>query len=635
MHQAPKVSVVVPVYRPGQALERVVASLDAQTLPQDEFEVLFVDDGSPDETYQRLQRVAATRPNMHAMSIEHSGWPSRPRNVGIEHARGAYVLFMDHDDSLFPDALRSAYGFAASNDADILVIKESKTNDVWWGMATLDDGNLANSIDCGGIDRLQPMMPHKFYRRTMLIEHGIRFPEGNRVLWEDVFINVGAYRQAKVISVLADTPVYLWHASEHNSSHTFDPARIDFWDRIEDVLDYITSTLAGANWGTAHDAVLAWELGNRIIHRCVLLVTDPQRNDLPTRVRGLKRAQRLLRRYTSDACYNLLPKRQQTMFHLILAGNMGRIKAMRRAERALDVEVGATRLGWRDGSLTFDTTTRWGPVDTRVPTFRRSAGRVLRELGADLEGALPPELLDVTDDAASLTTQLAVRHRAARITWKLTHVSGPPRFDTDRNGALSLLQQGHTDLDPESAVYGRPLEDTVWDLRTKSDWLGMDRRGPLRFLGQPAPALRAQRPVVAYKNQLNGLSLDLAQQQRAFAIDAQPRRGSAGRIDAFSIPLDNVSYFDGVVLDAPILAAIPDTALLEQAGGDGSSPDLERLADAGSLNERIVSGSDGIRLEGSASLAPGSYTIYARRSGILQRTKRSLTVTADLEVEFS
>src|SRR3954467_9805424 len=135
--KAKKVSVVIATYRPGDALNRVVESLDAQTLPQDEFEVIYVDDGSPDDTYVRLQQIAGTRPNTRIFQIPNSGWPSRPRNVGISNSRGEYVMFMDHDDALFPDGLRRAYEYAAENDADLLSPKESKTNDSWWALSSL------------------------------------------------------------------------------------------------------------------------------------------------------------------------------------------------------------------------------------------------------------------------------------------------------------------------------------------------------------------------------------------------------------------------------------------------------------------------------------------------------------------
>ncbi|HEY0374196.1 MAG TPA: glycosyltransferase family A protein, partial [Amnibacterium sp.] len=79
---------IIAAYRPRDGFLRVIRSLDAQTLPQDEFETIVIDDGSPDDTFERLQRHAATRPNMRVRRIENSGWPSRPRNLAIEMARG-------------------------------------------------------------------------------------------------------------------------------------------------------------------------------------------------------------------------------------------------------------------------------------------------------------------------------------------------------------------------------------------------------------------------------------------------------------------------------------------------------------------------------------------------------------------
>ena len=88
----PRVSVVIAAYQPGDGFDRVLASLDAQTLPQDEFETVVVDDGSPDDTFARLQAFASTRPNMRVERIENSGWPSRPRNIGTDLATAPYVL---------------------------------------------------------------------------------------------------------------------------------------------------------------------------------------------------------------------------------------------------------------------------------------------------------------------------------------------------------------------------------------------------------------------------------------------------------------------------------------------------------------------------------------------------------------
>ena len=73
---APRLTVIIAAYQPGDAFQRVIDSLDAQTLPQDEFETIVVDDGSPDDTFERLTALAATRPNLRVERIPNSGWPS-------------------------------------------------------------------------------------------------------------------------------------------------------------------------------------------------------------------------------------------------------------------------------------------------------------------------------------------------------------------------------------------------------------------------------------------------------------------------------------------------------------------------------------------------------------------------------
>ena len=84
----PKVSVIVPTYCSGPGLDAVMRSLVAQTLGKDEFEAVFVDDGSPDRTYDRLREFATEHAWVKVDQIPNSGWPGRPRNVGVRRATG-------------------------------------------------------------------------------------------------------------------------------------------------------------------------------------------------------------------------------------------------------------------------------------------------------------------------------------------------------------------------------------------------------------------------------------------------------------------------------------------------------------------------------------------------------------------
>ena len=115
-------------------------------MPAWDFEVIFVDDGSADDTWQRLQDIRDTHMNVRIERIEHSGWPSKPRNVGLDLARGEYVLFMDHDDELYPQALEAGYALAARNHADVLNGKETRTDQSKWAIEVYT-ANIDNAID--------------------------------------------------------------------------------------------------------------------------------------------------------------------------------------------------------------------------------------------------------------------------------------------------------------------------------------------------------------------------------------------------------------------------------------------------------------------------------------------------------
>ncbi|MGH2967899.1 MAG: glycosyltransferase family 2 protein, partial [Solirubrobacteraceae bacterium] len=119
----PLVSVIVPVYNPGSDIDDCIASLLGQTLPREELELIFVDDGSTDATPARLDALAAEHAHVKVQHIPNSGWPGKPRNIGLDLARGDYVYFVDNDDWLEPDALERLHAMAVADRAEIVVGK--------------------------------------------------------------------------------------------------------------------------------------------------------------------------------------------------------------------------------------------------------------------------------------------------------------------------------------------------------------------------------------------------------------------------------------------------------------------------------------------------------------------------------
>jgi glycosyltransferase involved in cell wall biosynthesis len=231
-----KVSVIVPVYNPGPNIDDCIDSLLGQTLPPDEYELIFVDDGSTDGTEARLDALAAEHEHVRVEHIPNSGWPGKPRNIGIEMARGEYVYFVDNDDWLGRGALNRLYNRAQRDEADIVigkVVGEGKF--VARSMFKRDRRNV--TLAWPPLVRL--LTPHKLFRKALLDEHGIRFPEGRRRLEDHVF-TMHAYFHARHISVLAGYPCYHWVLRETDDNASYEELEpVGYYQNVREVLDLI------------------------------------------------------------------------------------------------------------------------------------------------------------------------------------------------------------------------------------------------------------------------------------------------------------------------------------------------------------------------------------------------------------
>jgi glycosyltransferase involved in cell wall biosynthesis len=232
----PKVSVVVPVYNPGSLIDDCIRSLLHQSLPPGDYEVIFVDDGSTDATPARLDELAARHAHVRVRRIPNSGWPGRPRNVGLEMARGEFVLFVDNDDWIEREALARMHAMAVRDGADIVLGK------VVGHGKPVPPTLFAENRSGVGLE-WSPLVwlltPHRLFRKSLLEEHGLRFPEGPRRLEDHVFV-LGALFRTSRVSVLADYPCYHWMLRDRDtnaSANEFDPAI--YYRNLQEVLDIV------------------------------------------------------------------------------------------------------------------------------------------------------------------------------------------------------------------------------------------------------------------------------------------------------------------------------------------------------------------------------------------------------------
>ncbi|MGW2342076.1 glycosyltransferase family 2 protein [Streptomyces sp. NPDC001661] len=215
-----KVSVIIPTHNTGEDVMVGLTALRKQSMARTDFEVLYVDDGSTDDTVAFLERELAGEDNMHVVPMTNSGWPGRPRNAGVDRARGEYVHFVDDDDWLSPQALERLYARAKDTDADIVIGR----------MAGHGRGAprapFAKPLERGSVREnpvlLGSMTVHKLFRRQFLLDHELRFEEG-RVRLEDHLFTLRAYLLAKQVSTVPDYTTYHWvrhRNGKHNISYT-------------------------------------------------------------------------------------------------------------------------------------------------------------------------------------------------------------------------------------------------------------------------------------------------------------------------------------------------------------------------------------------------------------------------------
>ena len=114
-----KLSIIVPIYGVDQYLRKCVDSLLAQDLPLSEYEIILVDDESPDTCPQICDEYATAHENIRVIHRENGGL-SAARNSGVEIAQGDYLMFVDSDDYIEPNVLGGLMAQVERDNLDVL-----------------------------------------------------------------------------------------------------------------------------------------------------------------------------------------------------------------------------------------------------------------------------------------------------------------------------------------------------------------------------------------------------------------------------------------------------------------------------------------------------------------------------------
>lgn len=534
-----KVSVLVATYRSGPELQGLVDSLDRQSLPTDEWEAIFVDDGSPDDTLARLEEIARTRPNFRVTQIENSGWPCRPRNIGIDLAQGDYVAFLDHDDQLYPDALRDGYDYAAEHRADILNGKEARTHDMAWALRRYKVNTPQEIGHKPTTGAILPTNPHKLYRRAFLNEHGIRFREEGRVLWEDVFFNVDALRHAEVVSTLATTPFYYWNTTEGSGSTTFLRKNQDWWDWFTEVVQYCDS-LDPARLGPERDSLRRHQYRSRLID--AFYSSFPKRPDAERRM-IFDRAREIQQQYYSPDDDRHLNVRGRLRADLLRRGEFDAMSALGRADQMPQGVPSVTAARWKDGIVELEFASRWRPARGKRLAIRAEGETFVKDLPAELAAQFAPEQLDMTAEVAAASALPALRSRTTRVSWPIWDSQSTSHATVSADGAVTLDVTGNARIDATVTAAGTPLPRDIWEVSIASSFAGSGGQPMVRSIIRPSVRVDADGIAAIFSNKSRTIVIDYDQRANPISSVLVPTGvvRTEGRTVVFEVTIDEIA----------------------------------------------------------------------------------------------
>jgi glycosyltransferase involved in cell wall biosynthesis len=221
-----RLSIVIPVYNVEALLDRCVMSVLSQ--PERDFEIILVDDGSPDNSPAMCDDFARRDRRVKVIHKVNGGLSSA-RNAGIAASEGEYLMFLDGDDAVVPGTVAKVYEILQTEAADVHRINYVRCTDadrrvhrlgVPAGVYAGDDAlyNLAVSFLMG----TEPTYSCMLIVRRSVLEY-LHFDES--VLWMEDMVFLGAlFSRVRAVNVTDEVLYEYWFNGE---SLTRNPANLE------------------------------------------------------------------------------------------------------------------------------------------------------------------------------------------------------------------------------------------------------------------------------------------------------------------------------------------------------------------------------------------------------------------------
>lgn len=247
-----QVSIIVPVYNVEPYLRQCLDSILGQTFTN--FEVLLVNDGSPDSSGDICREYVEKDSRFHYFEKENGGL-SDARNYGIERAQGEYLTFIDSDDFVNEKHLENLFLASRLTNADITIggFSRFENGTFWLYQDYFSSDSLVSFTSAQAIQHLDSMFDvpflnfstawGKLFKRELFSE--LRFPYGKYA--EDQFIIWKLYLKARSIYTF-NVDSYVYRINNTGMSSVFSLKHLDYIDALEERIKF-TKDIDGIDIG--------------------------------------------------------------------------------------------------------------------------------------------------------------------------------------------------------------------------------------------------------------------------------------------------------------------------------------------------------------------------------------------------
>ncbi|WP_162200458.1 glycosyltransferase family 2 protein [Kordia jejudonensis] len=227
----PKVSIIIPVYNTEKYLEKSLHSAINQTLK--ELDIIIVDDKSTDNSLQIIREFQKKDHRITVIALEENKGNGFGRNTAVQKAVAPYIMFLDSDDWLEPNAVEILYNEAHTKQSEIVLFG-------YFEVKCDKKGNITNTypilptLQDGATDFIPYYLSNRkgfssaawsyIFSREHIVRHNVKFTEG--IFFEDIQFVSTAVLKAKRIDVYKDQALYSYLRRPSSITSSFSKKKI-------------------------------------------------------------------------------------------------------------------------------------------------------------------------------------------------------------------------------------------------------------------------------------------------------------------------------------------------------------------------------------------------------------------------